>query len=42
MVCGNKEKNVCVMLVKRFIDIPPYLKWDRREAFHKCKDTMAW
>jgi hypothetical protein len=24
------------MLVKRFIDIPPYLKWDRGAAFHKC------
>jgi hypothetical protein len=28
MICG-KEKNGCVMLVKRFIDIPPYFKWDR-------------
>jgi hypothetical protein len=28
MICG-KEKNRCVILVKRFIDIPPYLKWDR-------------
>jgi hypothetical protein len=28
MICG-KEKNGCVMPVKRFIDIPPYLKWDR-------------
>ena len=35
MICG-KEKNGCVMLVKRFIDIPPYLKWDRGAAFHKC------
>jgi hypothetical protein len=24
MICG-KEKNGCVMFVKRFIDIPPYL-----------------
>jgi hypothetical protein len=28
MICG-KEKNGCVMLVKRFIDIPLYLKRDR-------------
>ena len=28
MICGRR-KNSCVMLVKRFIDIPPYLKWDR-------------
>jgi len=36
MICGNNEKNGCVMLVKRFIDIPPYLKWDRGAAFHRC------
>jgi hypothetical protein len=37
MICG-KRKNGCVILVKRFIDIPPYLKWDRGgAAFHKCK-----
>jgi hypothetical protein len=41
MICG-KEKKGCVMLVKRFIDIPPYFKWDRGEpAFHECKDTLA-
>jgi hypothetical protein len=28
MICGRR-KNGCVMLVKRFIDISPYLKWDR-------------
>jgi hypothetical protein len=27
------------MLVKRFIDISQYLKWDRGAAFHKCKDS---
>ena len=40
MICGRR-KNSCVMLVKRFIDIPPHLKWDRGAAFHKCKDTIA-
>jgi hypothetical protein len=38
---AEEEKNGCVMLVKRFIDIPPYLKWDRGAAFHKCMDTIA-
>ena len=33
MVCGNKEENVCVMLVKRFIDILPYLKGDRGSRY---------
>jgi hypothetical protein len=28
MICGRR-KNGCVMLVKRFIDILPHLKWDR-------------
>jgi len=37
----KKRKNGCVMLVKRFIDIPLYLKSDREAAFHKCKDTIA-
>ena len=36
-----EEENGCVILVKRFIDIPPYSKWDRGGAFHKCKDTIA-
>ena len=40
MIYGRR-KNSCVILVKRFIDIPPYLKWDRGAAFHKCKDTIA-
>jgi hypothetical protein len=41
MICG-KEKNGCVMFVKRFIDIPPYLKWDRgiRHSM-SAKDTIA-
>jgi hypothetical protein len=40
MICG-KRKNGCVMPVKRFIDIPPYFKWDRGAAFHERKDTVA-
>jgi hypothetical protein len=37
-----KRKNGCVMLVKRFIDIPPYLKWDRGAAFYECNETISW
>jgi putative molybdopterin biosynthesis protein len=40
-VSAEEEKNGCVILVKRFIDIPPYSKWNRGTAFHKCKDTIA-
>jgi hypothetical protein len=42
MICG-KEKNGCVMLVKRFIDIPPYLKWDRGSLYSmSARITIAW
>jgi hypothetical protein len=26
----GERKNGCLLPVKRFINIPPYLKWDRR------------
>jgi hypothetical protein len=31
------------MLVKRFIDIPPYLKWDRGSLYSmSARITIAW
>jgi hypothetical protein len=41
MICGRRKKG-CVMLVNRFIDIPPYLKWDRGSRHSmSAKDTIA-